>query len=125
MNRITKLSIDSPGAGYGSGSGTVLYNATLVGTSGTVFGTNATCVVSIDGAGSLTGIKVMDGGQGYSTGDKLNVTGTATTTGFTTATVNVDAIYDNTGDIIYITDISDSHSQYNSLYRYYRHFGTQ
>ena len=117
LNRITKLSIDSPGAGYGSGSGTVLYNATLVGTSGTVFGTNGTCVVSIDGAGSLTGIKVMDGGQGYSVGDKLNVTGTATTTGFTTATLNVDAIYDNTGDVIYITDIGGNSSQYNTLYR--------
>ena len=59
----------------------------------------------------------MDGGQGYSVGDKLNVTGTATTTGFTTATVNVDAIYDNTGDVIFVTDIADSHSQYNTLYR--------
>ena len=59
----------------------------------------------------------MDGGQGYSVGDKLNVTGTATTTGFTTATVNVDAIYDNTGDILFVTDIADSHSQYNTLYR--------
>lgn len=117
LNRITQLSIDSPGSGYGSGSGTVIYNATLTGTSGTVYGTNATCVVSIDGSGSLTGIKVMDGGQGYSVGDKLNVTGTATTTGFTTATVNVDAIYDNTGDIIYITDVADSYSQYNTLYR--------
>ena len=117
LNRITSLSIDSPGQGYGSGSGTVLYNANLTGTSGTVYGTNATCVVSIDGVGSLTGIKVMDGGQGYSVGDKLNVTGTATTTGFTTATVNVDAIYDNTGDILFVTDIADSHSQYNTLYR--------
>jgi hypothetical protein len=117
LNRVTSLSIDSPGAGYGSGSGTVLYNANLVGASNTVYGTNATCVVSIDGAGSLTGIKVMDGGQGYSVGDKLQITGTATTTGFTTATVNVDAIYNNTGDVIYITDIADSHSQYNTLYR--------
>ena len=117
LNRITSLSIDSPGSGYGSGSGTVLYNATLVGLSGTVYGTSATCVVSIDGAGSLTGIKVMDGGQGYSVGDKLKVTGTATTTGFSTATVNVDSIYDNTGDVIYITEIADSHKQYNTLYR--------
>jgi len=117
LNRITKVSIDSPGAGYGSGSGTLIYNATLTGSSATVYGTNATCVVSIDGTGSLTGIKIIDGGQGYSVGDELQVTGTATTAGFSTAVVTVDSIYDNTGDTLYITDIGDSYKQYNTLYR--------
>ena len=117
LNRIQKLSIVSPGAGYGSGSGSVIYNATLVGTSGSVTGEGATVVVSIDGSGSLTAAKILDGGSGYSVGDQLSVTGTATTTGFTTATLQVTSIYNNIGDTLFITDVGSLYDQYNGLYR--------
>jgi hypothetical protein len=117
LNRIQKLSIVSPGAGYGSGSGSVIYNATLTGTSSSVTGGSATIVISIDGSGSLTAAKILDGGSGYSVGDQLSVTGTATTTGFTTATLQVTSIYDNIGDTLFITDIGSLYDQYNGLYR--------
>ena len=117
LNRISNVTISDPGVGYGSGSETVIYNATLVGTSGSVTGEGATVAVSIDGSGSLTGVNILDGGSGYSIGDQLYVTGTATTTGFTTAILQVSSIYNNIGDTLFVTDIRQLYDEYNGIYR--------
>lgn len=117
LNRISKLSIINPGFGYGSGSNQVVYNASLVGTSNSVTGNNATAVISIDGTGSLTGVKVMDGGGGYNIGDRLFVVGVGTTVGYTTAIVEVSKTYNNIGDTLYINNIDSLYDEYNTLYR--------
>jgi len=60
----------------------------------------------------------MSGGTNYVVGDVLNVTGTATTTGFSTATVTVAAITDNVGDTISVAGVtSEGYAGYNQLYR--------
>ena len=69
-------------------------------------------------SGELTDVKIMDGGSNYTVGDVLTVTGTATTTGFTTATVTVQYINNNIGDTINLCGVtSESLNSYNQLYR--------
>ena len=116
-DRITKLSITTPGTGYGNGSGTSenLYNANLTGTGD---GRNATARITVNSSGALTDIELMDGGSSYGVGDVLTVVGTATTTGFSAGTVTVDKIYNNVQDSIEVQGItSTAYSQYNQPYR--------
>jgi len=117
LKAVASVSVASSGAGYGNGTGGTeyLYDATLT-NSGT--GVNATAVVSVNASGQLTDVKVMYGGCNYAVGDTLNVTGTATTTGFVQGTVTVDAINDNIGDVVRLVGVSsNSYQEYNELYR--------
>jgi len=117
LNRITKVSISSAGAGYGNGlsSSEDLYNA-ILGVSTT--GNYATARITVNTSGEITGVKIMDGGTGYKAGDYISVLGTATTTGFTTATLKVDEIWDNEGDTIRVAGVtSNTYSGYNQLYK--------
>jgi hypothetical protein len=76
LNRITRVSITNAGAGYGSGTPGDYYNASLVGIAGTsTVGQHATAKVTVDGAGSITNVKIMDGGSAYGIGNTLSVTG--------------------------------------------------
>jgi len=116
LNRITKVSVASSGAGYGNGTGAVenLYNASLL--SGT--GVNATARITVDALGGVTNIELMTGGVGFVEGDALSITSVATTTGWSQATATVDNIYDNIGDTLRISGVtSTSYSEYNQLYR--------
>ena len=63
-------------------------------------GQSATARVTINAVGELTGCKIMNGGCNYYVGEVLNVTGTATTTGFVQGTVTVQNIQNNIGDTI-------------------------
>ena len=117
LNRITKMSVTTVGAGYGNGSGSSenLYNAILTGT-GT--GRNATARITVNASGQLTDIEVMDGGSAYEVGDVLTVVGTATTTGYTPGTVTVDNIYDNVNDVVRIAGVtSTAYDQYNQVHK--------
>ena len=119
LNRIAVVSVASSGAGYGNGTGTIenLYNATLNNT-GSARGTSATARVTVDSSGSLSSVEIMNSGTDYQVGDTLDVTGTATTTGFSQAQVQVTHIYDNVGDTIRVSGIkSDTYAGYNQLYR--------
>ena len=118
-NRITKVSIASSGTAYGNGTGGVeyLYNASL-GLSTETNGVNATARITVDSIGGVTDVEIMDGGTLYAVGDELSIVSTAKTTGFTTATVTVDNIYDNTADTLRVTGVtSDSYAEYNQVYR--------
>ena len=117
LNRITKVSIASSGTAYGNGTGgdENLYNA-ILGVSTT--GKGATARITVDSSGGITAVKIMDGGSCYLPGDYISVTGTATTTGFTTATLKVDTIYNNIGDTVRIAGVtSTQYDAYNQLYR--------
>ena len=61
----------------------------------------------------------MDGGSAYGIGNTMHITGITTSgTGHTPAVVEVQAIYNNVGDVIRISGVSsESYSEYNDLYR--------
>ena len=118
LNRITKLSIVDGGAGYGSGTAGDIYDAKLISIGASVTGKHATAKLTVDGSGTITAVKVMDGGSAYGVGNTMSVVGVATTTGFTSAVVEVDNIYSNVGDSVRVVGVkSDSYSTYNQLYR--------
>jgi hypothetical protein len=119
LNRLTKAKVISGGGGYGYGSGSIEnhYNAVLVGSAATA-GKHATAKVTVSAAGTISAIKIMDGGSGYSIGETLNVVGIATTTGYTLGSVKVTSIYNNVGDSFRISGVkSENYQSYNNLYR--------
>jgi hypothetical protein len=118
LNRITRLSITNPGASYGSGTPGDYYNATLVGFAGSTVGEQATAKVTVDGAGSITNVKIMDGGSAYGIGNTLTVTGIGSYGGFSDAVLTVTQIYNNVSDVIKISGVtSTAYQDYNNLYR--------
>jgi hypothetical protein len=118
LNRITQISIVNPGAGYGPGVPGDYYNATLVGFAGSTVGQYATAKVTLDGAGSIGDIKIMDGGSAYAVGNTLTITGIGTYSGFSEATLTVTQIYNNVGDVVKISGVtSTAYQDYNNLYR--------
>jgi hypothetical protein len=118
LNRITRINITNPGAGYGPGVPGDYYNATLVGFAGSTVGQFATAKVTLDGAGSISDIKIMDGGSAYGIGNTLTVTGIGTTSGFSSAVITVSNVYNNVGDVVKIAGVtSTAYQGYNNLYR--------
>jgi len=117
LNKVTNVTITNAGAGYGNGTGGTenLYNATLINSN---TGINATARLIIDASGSITDVKIMNGGCNYAVGDVLTVTGTATTTGYSQGTVTVSSIYNNSGDTLRVSGVSsEGYAGYNQLYR--------
>jgi hypothetical protein len=118
LNRVTQLSIVEGGAGYGSGTAGDIYNAKLISIGSSTTGKHATAKLTVDGSGTITAVKVMDGGSAYGIGNTMNVVGVTTYAPFTQAVVEVTKIYDNTGDVIRVVGVkSDSYKPYNQLYR--------
>lgn len=110
LNPITTLSITSSGAGYGVGSGSseTYYNAQLLNVVSN--GERATAQVTINSAGSISNIRVMDGGSAYSVGDSLSVVGIATTTGHSVGIVSVVSIYNHVNETIKVNKTLDRYS---------------
>jgi len=120
LNRLVNVTLTSGGAGYGTGSAGEIYNARLVAQGPGIPGQNATAKIVIDGSGTITDVRIMDGGCGYEVGvaHTLTVAGTATTTGFNQAVVTINQVYDNVGDTIRVVGVSSAaYSDYNDLYR--------
>jgi hypothetical protein len=123
LNRITRLTITSGGLGYGSGTATNFYGATLVGFAGSTVGSQANAKVTVNASGTITDVKIMDGGSAYGIGNTLTVsigatTGISTFAPFTQAVLTVSQIYNNVGDVIQISGLtSTTHKDYNNLYR--------
>ena len=118
LNRVTNLSIVSGGTGYGSGTAGDIYDAKLISIGSSVTGKHATAKLTVNGSGTITAVKVMDGGSAYGVGNTMSVVGVATTTGFTSAVVEVSNIYNNIGDSVRIVGVkSETYSGYNQLHR--------
>jgi len=118
LNRITRVSISNAGTGYGSGTPGDYYNASLVGIGTSTVGQQATAKVTVDGSGSITNVKIMDGGSAYGIGNTLTVTGIGSYGGFSGAVLTVTQIYNNVGDVVSISGVtSTSYQDYNNLYR--------
>jgi len=117
---ITSVSIVTGGTGYGPTSGVAgnAYNARLVGFAGSSTGANATAVVSFNSSGTITTVKIMDGGSAYGIGNTLAIVGISTTTGFSQAVVQVTRTTNNIGDSVQLEGITpSSNSGYNTLYK--------
>jgi hypothetical protein len=118
FNRITRLTLTTAGAGYGSGTAGSLYNARLVGFAGSITGEHATAKITVDGSGTITDVKIMDGGSAYGIGNTLAVVGVGTTTGYTQAVVTVAGVYNNVGDTVRISGVSsEAYASFNDVYR--------
>jgi hypothetical protein len=118
LNRITQASIVNGGAGYGNGTAGDYYNAKLVSIGSSTTGKHATAKITVNGSGTITSLKIMDGGSAYGIGNTLAVVGIATTTGYSQAVVSVTQIYNNVGDTLRVSGVSsESYAGYNNLYR--------
>jgi hypothetical protein len=118
LNRITRLTITSGGLGYGSGTATNFYGATLVGFAGSTVGSQANAKVTVDASGTITDVKIMDGGSAYGIGNTITVSGISTFAPFTEAVLTVSQIYNNVDDVVQISGVtSTSYQDYNNLYR--------
>ena len=93
-NAVTRLTVQSSGAGYGFGSGgnETLYNARLEPAGVNTTGYYATAKIEVNSAGAIQNAYVMDGGSAYQVGDVLTVTGVTTQSSFSPASVRVDQI---------------------------------
>jgi hypothetical protein len=118
LNRIVRVSITNAGAGYTGTAGSSTYNASLVGFAGSTTGQHATAKITVDASGSITDVKIMDGGSAYGIGNTLAVVGVATYAPFTQAVVTVADVYDNVGDTVRISGVSsETNATYNNVYR--------
>jgi len=121
FNAIGAVTVSTAGAGYGNGTGGTenLYDAALVKTgAGGTGGDYANARITVNSSGAITGIKIMSGGSNYTVGDVLDVTGTATTTGFSQGQVTVSQIINNVGNTLAVVGVSSvSYQDYNQLYR--------
>jgi len=117
LNRITEVSLNFSGLGYGSGDGPeteIFYNAQLVGSS---TGEGATAVVKVQNS-QIIDILLMDGGSGYQVDEVLSVVGIATTTGFIPSLVSVDKVYNDIDTNFRIEGIFiPPFNAYNGVYR--------
>jgi hypothetical protein len=115
LNRITKLTPITSGAGYGIGlPEQVFYNALLV---GSTTGEGATAVVRVS-SGAITDIRLMDGGSGYQKDQVLSIVGIPTTPGFVPAVVQVGEIYDDIDSNFRVEGIfAPPFNTYNGVYR--------
>ena len=116
LNRLTKVQVNSVGAGYSDGT---YYNARLASIGSSVTGQHATAKVVI-ASNVIDSVTIMDGGSAYGIGNTLSVTGITTngTSGHTNGVVEVTKIYDNVGDVIKVIGVgSATYKPYNQLYR--------
>ena len=118
FNRITTVSITNAGAGYGSGTSGNLYNARLVGIGTSTTGSHATARIAFNASGTITGVKIIDGGSAYGIGNTLAVVGVATTTGYSQAVVTVSGVYDAIGECLTVAGVVPASVEgYNTVYR--------
>ena len=120
FNPITSVGITSTGLAYGGGSGGVenLYNARLVGFAGSTTGANATARITVNASGSITAVKIIDGGSAYGIGNTLAVVGVATTSGFVQGYVTVTGVYNHIGECLTVAGVVPAALDgYNTVYK--------
>jgi hypothetical protein len=109
LSGITSVSITNPGSGYVAGT---YYNVRLNGGNGA----NATARVSVSAGGTVTSVRIMDGGSAYGVGNTCTLVGVGSI-GFG-AIVQVANIYNHVGECLAISGVSSvAYSGYNNLYK--------
>ena len=120
LNRIVSVSIASSGGGYGVGSGITetYYNARLVGFAGSTVGKNATARVTVEPAGGISDVKIIDGGSAYGVGNSMTLNNIPKLSGISDAVISVAKIYDSTNEVIDVQGIgSTGFKSHNTLYK--------
>jgi hypothetical protein len=120
FNPIITVGITSTGIAYGGGSGGIenLYNARLVGFAGSTTGANATARITVNASGSITAVKIIDGGSAYGIGNTLAVVGVATTSGFVQGYVTVTGVHNHIGECLTIAGVVPAALDgYNGAYK--------
>ena len=120
FNPIITVGITSTGIAYGGGSGGIenLYNARLVGFAGSTTGANATARITVNASGSITAVKIIDGGSAYGIGNTLAVVGVATTSGFVQGYVTVTGVYNHIGECLTVAGVVPAALDgYNGAYK--------
>ena len=120
FNPIITVGITSTGIAYGGGSGGIenLYNARLVGFAGSTTGANATARITVNASGSITAVKIIDGGSAYGIGNTLAVVGVATTSGFVQGYVTVTGVYNHIGECLTVAGVVPAALDgYNTVYK--------
>jgi hypothetical protein len=107
FNQIKSLSIIDPGSGYNNGSGiaTVIYAADLE--NNALSGRGAAAEVQISAAGTVTSVKLIDGGTNYGIGNTMTISAFPSGSPTTNASVQVDAIFNNLGDALTLSGFED------------------
>ena len=117
LSGITSLSIINGGVNYVEGT---YYAADLVGFAGSTVGKNASVKVIVGSSGTLTSVEIMHSGSAYGIGNTLSIipaAGIGTTTGFIAGIVEVLSVSNDIGDVLSISGIGGTFTQYNTLYR--------
>jgi len=112
LSGITSVTISNAGAGYTNGT----FYAVPLGVSTTGRGANAR--VTVSAAGTITNVRIMDGGSAYQVGDVITLTGIGTYAPYTPVSLYVSNIYNHVGEVLSVSGVtSDTYSGYNTLYR--------
>ena len=113
LNAITKLTLSSPGSGYGND--TAKYNLALSDEDNAGNGDGATVKISTGGSGQITGVEIVDGGSAYGVGTTLAVAGG------TGGVVEVAAINDCVGNVMQVVGVGSTSnrtdSSFNGLFK--------
>ena len=98
FNPIKALTLTNAGAGYnnGSGIGTVIYAADLENAG--LLGKNASAEIAVSAAGTITNVKLLDGGCGYGIGNTMTVSSFPAGAPAVAGVVEVTSIFQNRGD---------------------------
>jgi microcystin-dependent protein len=113
LRGIKEVSINNSGVDLGdnSGSSENYFNIRAEGGSGTGCLVN----VTINTAGNVSTVTIKEPGSGYTVGETLTLRGIPTHGTPTDATIDVDSIYNEVGDVIQVIGVSSE--TYNGLYR--------
>lgn len=109
LSAISYATIQSGGSGYTPGN---YYGVGAIGFGASVVGANANFSVTVNGGGSISSIRIMDGGSAYGIGNTLSLTGLSGGSG---AVILVNNVNNNIGDSIDITNTTID--RYNTVYR--------
>ena len=107
FNQVKSVSIIDPGSGYNNGSGiaTVIYSADLE--NNQLSGANACAEVQVAASGTVTSVKLIDGGTNYGVGNTMTVSAFPAGSPTTNAVVEVTSIFDNRGDGLTLSGFED------------------
>ena len=110
---ITSVSITGAGSTYTAGT---YYNVPLVGAAGSTTGNYATAAVTVSAAGTISNVVVMNRGSAYGIGNTLSILSIPRNAGSVDAYVTVGNIQNNIDDVLVVSNIASTHSQYNTVY---------
>ena len=113
LNAITKLSVTSPGTGYGA-SGKIRHNMILTDV-GSGSGNGATVHVTAGAGGTAASVELVDGGSAYGVGTTLAISGG------TGGVVTVNAINNCVGNVMQVVGVGSvtnrTDSTFNGLFK--------